>query len=282
LQICGKDFSPSEIDWINTQVKTRPELNRVQLSRLFCRYVGWLKPDGALKEMSCRVAMLRLERNGMIRLPEPRTKTGPLKAVRRTLKGEPRPGISLDVNRAGLMLRAVDKKDAPLWNELVDRYHYLGYSRMGGAQMRFFVHADTHLVALLGFSAAAWRVKSRDGHIGWNETLRKKHLHLVVNNSRFLILPWVQTRNLASGILGLAARQLPVFWRKRYSYAPLLLETFIDKERFRGTCYKAANWIRVGETRGRGKWDRLNTCSQPVKTVWLYPLDKHFKERLCR
>ena len=282
MQICGRDFIQSEIDWINNQIESHPELNRMQLSRLFCRHVNWYKPDGGVKEMSCRVAMLRLEKNGLIRLPAPRKKTGVAKAVKHTSAGEPADDIVLKAGRVNIDIAAVDKKSAPLWNELIDRYHYLGYRRMGGAQMRFFVYAKGRLVALLGFSAAAWKVAPRDRFIGWTPEQRKGSLHLVVDNSRFLILPWVRSKNLASRILSCAVKQLPVFWKKRYNYAPLLIETFVDTGRFAGTCYKAANWMLVGQTAGRGKWDRYNARGKPVKTVWLYPIDRRYKERLCQ
>jgi hypothetical protein len=282
LQICGRRFSQPELDWIRYQVESRPDVNRVQLSRMFCSHVGWIKPDGGLKEMSCRVAMLRLERSGLIRLPEPKKKQGVVKGIARTLLAEPKADIHLQAGEAVLSLEAVDRQSAPLFNELIDRYHYLGYRRTGGAQMRFFVHAKGEPVALLAFSAAAWRVAPRDEFIGWTEAQRKSRLHLIVDNSRFLLLPWVHGKNLASRILSLAARKLPDFWQQRYNYRPLLLETFIEAQRFCGTCYKAANWICVGRTQGRGKWDRRYRCAKPVKTIWVYPLDRRFKEALCR
>ena len=283
MQICGRRFSQPELDWIRHQVESRPDVNRVQLSRMFCSHVGWIKPDGGLKEMSCRVAMLRLERSGLIRLPEPKKKQGVVKGIiARTLLAEPKADIHLQAGEAVLSLEAVDRQSAPLFNELIDRYHYLGYRRTGGAQMRFFVHAKGEPVALLAFSAAAWRVAPRDEFIGWTEAQRKSRLHLIVDNSRFLLLPWVHGKNLASRILSLAARKLPDFWQQRYNYRPLLLETFIEAQRFCGTCYKAANWICVGRTQGRGKWDRRYRCAKPVKTIWVYPLDRRFKEALCR
>lgn len=256
-------------------------MNRVELSRLFCHRADWRKPDGGLKEMSCRVALLRLERRGLIELPKPATKPAAVREIQRTPQGEPRADIYLDTQRPGLMLQPVTGKTSALWNELIDRYHYLGYRRMGGAQMRFLVYAGSELVALLGFSAAAWRVAPRDEFIGWTEPQRTDRLHLVVDNSRFLLLPWVHCKNLASRILSHAARQIPHHWEQRYNYRPLLLETFVEK-RFVGTCYKAANWICVGQTLGRGKWDRKKAFDKPLKTIWLYPLDRRFKERLCR
>jgi len=281
MQICGRYFSQSDIDWIRGQLDCRPGVTRIQLSRLFCRHVGWYKPDGGLKEMSCRVAMLRLERAGRIRLPAPRTRPAPVKAIGRTAQGQPQAPLAIDA-RQPLAIMPVDAKTSALWNELIDRYHYLGYRRMGGAQMRLFVHAGRHCVALLGFSAAAWRVAPREAFIGWSDTQRQANLHLVVDNSRFLILPWIRSQNLASRILAQAARILPDAWQKRYRYRPALLETFVETPRFTGTCYKAANWKLVGRTLGRGKWDRRHAADKPVKTVWLYPLQRRFMEALCR
>lgn len=281
MQICGRFFSDSELEWIRQRVDNEPALNRVALSQDFCRHVGWLKPDGGLKEMSCRVALLRLERTGMIRLPAPRARNNPAGRVKRTAQGQPRPMIAVDAGKLDLVFEPVVKKTSALWNELIDRYHYLGYRRTGGAQMRFFVHAMGQPVALLAFSAAAWRVAARDEFIGWTEDQRKSRLHLIVDNSRFLMLPWVHGKNLASRILSHAARKLPAFWQQRYNYKPLLLESFIEKQRFCGTCYKAANWLCVGQTRGRGKWDRRYCCDKPAKTIWLYPLDRRYKEALC-
>lgn len=282
MQICGRHFNPSELDWIRDQVENQPEINRAELSRLFCRRTNWRKPDGGLKEMSCRVAMLHLERRGLIPLPAPTTKPVVVKKIKHTPQGEPRADIYFQAGRLDLVMEPVVQKTSALWNELIDRYHYLGYRRMGGAQMRFFVRAEGQVVALLGFSAAAWRVAPRDDFIGWKEHERKRHLHLVVDNSRFLMLPWVRCKNLASRILSHAARKLPYHWQQRYHYRPLLIETFVEKDRFAGTSYKAANWICVGQTLGRGKWDHKKAFDKPVKTIWLYPLERRFKERLCQ
>ena len=282
MQICGRYFSANDLDWICRQVDNLPGLTRIELSRLFCRKVGWYKPDGGLKEMSCRVAMLRLERAGKIRLPFPRKRPGPVKPIQRTEQAEPKAPIQIDAGRARLTLEPVDSKTSALWNELIDRYHYLGYRRMGGAQMRFFVNSAGVSVALLGFSAAAWRVAARDAFIGWSDAKREQNLHQVVDNSRFLIRPWVRGKNLASRILSTAARRLPGAWQLRYRYRPVLLETFVETPRFAGTCYKAANWMCVGRSRGRGKWDRTHAGQKPVKTVWLYPLERSYKEALCR
>ncbi len=137
------------------------------------------------------------------------------------------------------------------------------------------------ILALLGFGAAAWKVAPRDRWVGWSRRTREQNLHRVVNNARFLILPWIRCRNLASKLLAMAARQIPEDWQKRYGYRPLLLETFVQASRFRGTCYRAANWVHVGQTQGRGKLDSNHQAPLPVKDIWLYPLEKNFRSALC-
>jgi hypothetical protein len=181
-------------------------------------------------------------------------------------------------NVGTLALEIVTRTTSPLWNAYIDRYHYLGYTPLPGAQLRYVVKADNQIVALLGFAAAAWKCAPRDDAIGWDQTTRKKNLHLVVNNARFLIL--VRTKNLASRILSLAAKRIAADWRIRYGFEPVLLETFVDTERFTGTCYKASNWHCVGTTQGRGKLDRYHEHRLPVKSVWLYPLRKDFTQWL--
>jgi hypothetical protein len=282
MQICGRHFIQAEIEWIRQQIESPAGWTRAQLSRMFCSKIGWYKPDGGLKEMSCRVAMIRLQQRGLIRLPAPKKTHFATGGIKRTADGEPKNPIEIDASLADLVIEPVARKTSRLFNELIDRYHYLGYNRMGGAQMRFFVKTGEHLAALLGFSAAAWRIAPRDAFIGWTEAQRKANLHLVVDNSRFLILPWIRSKNLASRILSRVARTLPDLWQQRYHYRPVLLESFVEKERFSGTCYKAANWVCVGQTQGRGKWDRNFTCGNSVKTIWLYPLKQQFKEVLCR
>jgi hypothetical protein len=168
-----------------------------------------------------------------------------------------------------------------LWNELIERHHYLRYKPLPGAQLRYLVFSDSHLLAALGFGASAWKVAPRDRWIGWSAEERSHNLHLVVNNARYLILPWIRSPNLASRILAGVARQLPGDWESRYHYQPVLLETFVERERFQGTCYRAANWIHVGHTQGRGKLDRWTQRLLPVKEIFLYPLRRDFRRRLC-
>ena len=280
---CGRDFSEQDLALVRALIAEDPLRTRADLSRLACRELGWLKHDGGLKEMSCRVAMLRMEKDGLIQLPPPRCQR-PQPRLRTRTETDPQAPIHAPAHALPtLQLQPVGgRADSRLWNEFIHRYHYLGFQTLPGAQLRYWVSAGGRLVALLGFGAAAWQCAPRDRFIGWDHGQRQRNLHLVVNNARFLILPWVCSNNLASKILGLAARQLPGDWQHRYGYRPLLLETFVEKDRFTGACYRAANWLHVGQTQGRGKLGPSGKQSVPIKDVWLYPLGKGFKNRLIR
>jgi hypothetical protein len=173
-----------------------------------------------------------------------------------------------------------DREKSALFREYIHRYHYLGYTPLPGAQLRYFALSNGHILALFGFGAAAWKILPRDNFIGWNHRQRQKRLHLIVNNARFLILPWVKSKNLASKLLAMAAKRIPQDWCNTYGYKPVLLETFVESQQFQGTCYKAANWIYVGQTKGRGKLDIHNSASLPKKDIFLFPLTPTFKEIL--
>jgi hypothetical protein len=280
---CGRDFSAAELTLIRTLIAEDPRRTRAELSRLACQALHWLKPDGGLKDMSCRVAMLRMQEDGLIQLPPP-TRQRPETRIRISVETGPQTPIHAPVHALpGLQLRLVGTRaDSCLWNEYIHRYHYLGFKTLPGAQLRYWVYAGERLVALLGFGAAAWQCAPRDHFIGWTHEQRQQNLPLIVNNARFLILPWVRSENLASKILGLAARQLPQDWQHRYGLRPLLLETFVEKDRFTGACYRAANWLHVGQTQGRGKLGPSGKQSVPIKDVWLYPLRKGFRQGLVR
>lgn len=285
MRYCGRDFSEAEIDGIRKLIADHPEARRALLSRLVCERIGWLREDGRLKDMSCRVAMLRMQDDGLLELPPPRSGNNNGKPyLRRTLLAEPgAPILAASPKELGsLELQIVTQRhDSHLHNEYLDRYHYLGYRPLPGAQLRYFVLADERIVALLGFGAAAWKTQPRDHFIGWTPEQREERLRLVTNNARFLILPWVRCHNLASCILGMASRRIADDWQRSYGCRPVLLETFVEQPRFRGTCYHAANWTLVGETKGRGKLDTHRKARLPKKTIWVYPLDRNFRSILC-
>jgi hypothetical protein len=278
----GRVFGPPEIERVREIIRAHPGASRQQLSYRVCEVFDWRKPDGSLKDMSCRVALLRMHREGLIELPAPRHKVNPCRSfARRTPQAEPEPLLEAAVHGlAALRLAVVERSDSALWNEYVDRYHYLGYKPLPGAQLRYFAYAGERLVGLLGFGAAAWKSGPRDEWIGWSRAQRHRNLGGVINNARFLILPWVRVSSLASKLLAMAARSLPAHWEGRYGYRPVLLETFVEAERFAGTCYRAANWTCVGQTQGRGKLGDHRLGQVPIKTVWVYPLAKDFRVRL--
>jgi Domain of unknown function (DUF4338) len=282
---CGREFSADDIQAIKRLMQQDPSLKRTPLSRKLCELFDWTKPNGELKDMTCRVALLRMQADGLITLAPSRMPGG---------RGRPHfpPSAATDSQTPlrqpvheleRLTLRPVKGTAASrLWNEYIARYHYLGYTPMSGGQLRYNVFAGEQLVALLSFGASAWKLSPRERFIGWQESERLKNLQLVVNNARFLILPWIQSKGLASKILSKIARQLPVDWHQRYGYRPVLFETFVESERHRGTCYKAANWVHVGQTVGRGKKSAVHHQIIPIKDIWLYPLRKDFASVLCR
>lgn len=280
MKYCGRTFSNNELEFIRN-LALIPDLSRREFSRRVCREFGWYKPDGGLKDMSCRVALLRMQQDGLVLLQAVKPVSCGKHSIAHTQNTAPQPSILNPVkNLRNIRLSLVTAKNSRLWNEYIDRYHYLGYKPLPGAQLRYFASSDEGLLALFGFGAAAWKVAPRDKFIGWSPSQRETNLHLVVNNARFLILPWVQSQHLASKLLGLVVRRLADDWLTRYGYRPVLLETFVEKERFSGTCYRAANWTLLGATQGRGKLDRTNECALPIKTIWIMPLIKNFREIL--
>jgi hypothetical protein len=282
MKYCGREFAPAEIALIRELLRL-PQINRSRLSREVCERLNWRRDNGGLKDMSCRVALLRMQADGLIALPPPRNaKPVAYRSYphieQAVLEPASIPGIELAALKLDLVLT---KADSLLWNAYIEHHHYLGHQLMPGAQLRYFVRAAGHIVAALGFGASAWKVKPRDQLIGWTTAQRQRNLHLIVNNARFLILPWIHCKNLASRILALITRRLPADWHARYAYRPVLLETFVEKPRFTGTCYKAANWQHLGDTQGRGKLDIQHRNSQPIKSIWIYPLVRNFSQRLC-
>lgn len=276
---CGRDFTLAELQEVQAIIASPTGVTRSAISRAVCERLNWRKPDGGLKDMSCRVALLRMDADGLIALPAPTRAIHPRRAMVFTEDSEPGPPLEGVRGQLGAveLRRVVKPKASRLWNEMIERYHYLGYHPLPGAQLRYLAYAGERLLALLGFGAAAWKVFDRDEFIGWTEEQRQERLHLVVNNARFLVLPWISVRYLASSLLGQAARQLPRDWEQVYSYRPVLLETFVERERFRGSSYAAANWVCVGQTQGRGKLDRHKRREKPVKDIWVYPLDRRFR-----
>ena len=283
MRYCAREFSSSELTLIRALLAQSPPLNRYRLSLELCERLDWRRADGGLKDMSCRVALLRMQTDGLITLPPPRNpKPVAYRAHPDIERAVEAPSVLPEIHLDRLTLEPVSiKRDSLLWNAYIERYHYLGHQLLPGAQMRYLVRAADQIVALLGFGASAWKLKPRDELIGWSREQRERNLHLVVNNARFLILPWIRHYNLASRVLALAARRLASDWQTRYAYRPVLLETFVEKPRFTGTCYRAANWRYLGDTQGRGKLDRRHRNAKPIKGIWIYPLARDFHRQLC-
>jgi hypothetical protein len=282
---CAREFNADDIQTIHDLMAQDPKLQRSALSRKLCQLWGWIKPNGELKDMTCRVALLRMQADGLITLPPSR-----IGVIRKrahfapTAASDAQNPIKQPVHEIGsITLQVVSGTTASrLWNEYVARYHYLGYTPMSGSQIRYNVFAGEQLVACISFCACAWKLKDRERFIGWSEDQRQRNLQLVINNARFLVLPWIECKGLASKILSLAARQIQHDWQRRYGFSPVLLETFVEYERHKGTCYKAANWINVGRTAGRGKKSTSHKILIPAKDIWLYPLRKNFSTLLCK
>ena len=283
MRYCGREFQADELELIRKLIARQPPLNRYRLSLKVCEQLNWRRPDGRLKHMSCRVAMLKMQADGLIEVPPPeriRPVAREIDAHLEQMLAAPLQLPCIDLARIRLE-PVMNRGESRLWNAHIERHHYLGHQPLPGAQLRYFVRADGQIIAALGFGASAWKTQPRDAFVGWTREQRERNLHLVVNNARFLIFPWIRCKNLASRILALAAQRLAHDWHMRYAYRPVLLETFVEKPRFTGTCYKAANWQYLGDTQGRGKLDTLHLKSKPIKSVWVYPLVPDFRHKLC-
>jgi hypothetical protein len=277
-RFCGRDFSHSEMQWIQSLV-VGFKLNRAQLARQVCEQLHWINPAGEPKDMSCRVAMLRMERAGLIRLPKPihRNSNGSRAALGITIS---RPS-QMVLGEENLRLELAHSSQARQWYQaLMEQHHYLGYKPLAGAQLRYLIWQGNWLAGGLGFGAAAWSIAPRDLWIGWTPDQRQRQLHRVVNNNRFLIVPWMRAPNVASRVLGQVAGQLPQDWEDRYGYRPVLLESFVDQERFPGRSYQAANWLCLGRTQGRGKLEKHHRRIVPTKLIFVCPLTENFRSFL--
>lgn len=278
-KLLGKPFGNVGLSAVLEEINVAKPFNRAEIARRVCRRLNWKSPGGDYQFMSARVGLLRLHRAGFIKLPPPIRGNGNGRKLKPVAVALPEiyPTVLPVHELRGLQLQRVENAEqSTVYNALMDRYHYLGYTPMAGAQVRYLFHCENGLLGAIGFGASAWKISPRDRFIGWNPSVREKNLHLVVNNSRFLILPDVHSTNLASKILSMCAKRIPADYLHLYGYSPILLETFVERGRFRGACYKAANWQCVGQTQGRGKKHQYKTPGIAVKDIWLYPLRRDF------
>jgi hypothetical protein len=282
----GRRITAEDISLVGSLLGQNPSWNRTRLSRVLCAQWGWRNGTGQLKDMACRTLLLKLERMGKIRLPLRQSST-PNALRNRTLAEIPHDQALIQSDLAALrplkieLLRQADPR-LRLFKFLLHRYHYLGHRNCVGENLAYlaFDRSSRPLACLL-FGSAAWKVKARDTFIGWNDTQRQNHLHLLTNNTRFLILPWVRVAHLASHLLAQVRLRLSVDWTAKYGHPIHLLETFVQRDRFRGTCYRAAGWLHVGATTGRSRNDSGFTPRVPITEVYLQPLIGDYRHRLC-
>lgn len=285
---CGQVVSKVQLNEIVEIVSTFPKLSRSELANTICELFSWKRPTGKLKTVECRQFLERLDEKAIIRLPACRKQYANDAKINipRTEQANTQTAISVKLNELSpiLLTRVQAKEHRQLWYEYVDRYHYLGYRLPFGAQLRYFIKSGTNQGVLLGclqFSSPAWKMAPRDRWIQWDDEQRKRNLQKIINNSRFLIFPWVKVKNLASSVLAMAVKTIPDDWQSCYGYRPVLMETLVDQKRFKGICYKAANWIHLGATTGRGRMDRENKRhGMDVKEIYVYPLCKRFRQEL--
>jgi hypothetical protein len=288
MVVCGKDFSDTILAMIHTRISSEPTISRRQLSLHVCSWLNWVRPNGKPAEMSCRVALLKLHKQRHITLPQPAGKIPHVRAPGSQYVDviEKREPICCSLHELGNVrlerIKSSESKASRLWNAAMNCFHYLGAGPLCGAQMRYLITSERHgLLGGMSFSAASWRIAARDRWIGWNDSARNAHLHLIINNSRFLIMPDVRVPHLASHVLSLSSRFVVQDWRLRYGYEPVLLETYVERGRFKGTSYRAANWRNVGQTLGRGRQDRKHKKAGSIKDIYLFPLRADYRDILC-
>ncbi len=278
-------FRRGELELMRQTALEFSALGVTEIARTVCELLEWKRPSGGLKNHECRQLLERLQAEGFLQLPDLR-KLGGRGPRRADVYGsccEPVPVECAASECEPMELVLVEgQAESRRWREQVERHHYLGCRVPFGAHLRYWVRQRQQELACLLWTSPAWKMQARDAWIGWSDEQRRRNLQSIVNNGRFLVLPWVRVKGLASKILALSARHIPGDWEIRYGYRPLLLETLVDAARFRGTCYRAANWIHVGQTAGRGRMDREHKAhAQAVKDIYVYPLVRDARQRLC-
>jgi hypothetical protein len=288
LRYRGRSVTEADIAFIRHLIAAHPGASRRALSQKLCVAWQWRQPNATLCDMVCRGLMLALHRAGHIELPAVRW-VNPNPLARRGAERQRPLGALVDTTVLCATLAEIQPLEfrqvrhsfeEPLFNSLIERYHYLGYTQPVGEQLKYLVYALDRPIACLAWSSAARHLGPRDRFIGWSTEARRQNIGLLAYNTRYLILPFVLVPHLASHILGRMARVLALDWERIYRHPIYFLETFVDPQRFRGTCYRAANWIYLGATTGRGKDDQTGKPNRPIKQVLGYPLSKRFRQRL--
>jgi hypothetical protein len=282
---CGREISAEEISQIQETVGLCRGLSRKELAQTIAEHLQWYRASGTNKEDACIKLLQKLELKGVLQLPAKRrrSKTGVESANRISAKTDPQPAIVCPLKQLGAVALEVvkDKDCGKLWQQYVARYHYLGYKKPFGYTLRYFIKSDRGRLGCILYSGAAKCMGARERWIGWTDNQRLRNLPWVINNSRYLIFPWVKVRNLASHVLGQISRQIRGHWQEIWGYAPVLMETFVDPQHYQGSCYQAANWQYIGMTTGQGLVRAGKRYQTSAKKIFLKPLVKNYRELLC-
>ena len=279
-------ITSEDVSFLAGIIADNPKESRRALSIRVCREWNWVQPNGVLKDGVCRGLMLKLHREEHIELPprrQPSTGGRQSKQKIKKLEIDQAPILSTVKELQPIEIRQVRRtKFEPLFNSLIEQYHYLGYTQPVGEHLKYLVFAAGRPIACFVFSSAPYSIRHRDRFIGWSPGILEKNRHLLAYNSRFLILPWVKVPHLASHLLAKCARGISADWQTLYHHPVFWLETFVDTELFKGTCYRAANWIFLGNTSGRGKYNKTQKQLTSIKAMYGFPLVKQFRQLLCQ
>lgn len=282
---CARKITAQEIEEIQETIDLCSRLSRTELAQTISENLQWYTASGTNKVDACFKLLKRLEAEGVLKLPEKRSVSKPIvkSLIPPTEKTEPQHKIDCKLRELGpVELEVVnDKKAAKLWKEYLSRYHYLGYKKPFGFYLRYFFKSNDMILGCALFSGAAKSIGVRDRWIGWTEKQRLRNIAWVINNSRYLIFPWVKIRNLASHVLGQISKQISQHWLDRWGYSPVLMETFVNPNHYRGICYKASNWQYLGMTTGQGLVRKGKTYSTCPKKIFIKPLVKDYQDMLC-
>ena len=288
LCLQGRRLDPSDVQALCQWLEEHPDWSRWRLSRELAERWCWRNGAGELKDMAARSLLVKLEQHGLIRLPARRqVPTNRMRCLASPVRLAEQDSTPIEGNLrelGALTMNEVSGQTAErAWvKAALGQFHYLGFGGAVGENLQYVISDGAERpLACLVFGAAAWKCQGRDQFIGWSAEQRQSQLELIANNSRFLILPWVKVPHLGSWILGQVSRRIGRDWQTKYGHGVELLETFVERDRFRGTVYQAANWLKVGQTAGRTRQDRHNRIQAPVKDIYVYPLRRHFREMLC-
>ena len=285
ITIRKRTITSADLNFIQQIIDQNWDKSRTTISKILCQKWNWVQPSGRLKDMACREILLTLYRKGLINYP-PGAHDGNNKKRNQSIPFVPADKTPLSAKLSNLdpvELKFARNTDLEtLYNSLVQEHHYLGFRQIVGNHLKYMAFIGERPVACIGWGSAAWSVKSRESFVGWDKKTKENNLHLVANNTRFLILPWVSVKCLASKILALNAKRISNDWLDVYHHPLYLLETFVEQNRFKGTCYKAANWVKVGQTKGTAKRGHDHIVHGNIKDVFLYPLGKNFRRKLTR